>query len=204
MGFISGTASFTRYRVEGSPPEDYYERYPEKIAQHAFRDIHENSLDERAVGWVDIMDTFNSRFDGMEFFREPYIALSFRMDVKRVPPRALKQYCRQAEFEVMASEDLQYLAKSRRKEIKGAVSSRLLKRAIPVSNSYDMLWNLQKGSVLFGCVKNKVCDEFAEFFHKSFGLFLTAVIPYSQACRVLEKEDRDPNLIERLGPTQFR
>jgi DNA recombination-dependent growth factor C len=203
MGFVSGTAGFTRYRVEGSPPEDYFERYPERIAQHAFREIDENSLNERSAGWVDMMDMFNNRFDGLEFFREPYIALSFRIDVKRVPPKALKQYSRQAELEIMASEDLQYLAKARKEEIKGAVSGRLLMRAIPVSNTYDMLWNLQSGHVLFGCVKSTVCDEFAEFFHDTFGLFLTAVIPYSLACRALEEVGKDPNIIERIGPTKF-
>lgn len=203
MGFVSGTANFTRYRVEGSPPEDYFESYPSRIAQHAFREIDENSINERSAGWVDIMDMFNNRFDGMEFFREPYIALSYRLDVKRVPPKALKQYSRQAELEIMASEDLQYLAKARKEEIKGAVSGRLLMRAIPVSNTYDMLWNLQTGQVFFGCVKSAICDEFAEFFHNTFELFLTAVIPYSLACRALEKGEKDPNLIERISPTKF-
>ena len=203
MGFVSGTANFSRYRVEGSPPDDYFERYPERIAQHAFRGINENSLDERSAGWVDIMDNFNSRFGGMEFFREPYIALSFRLDVKRVPPKALKQYCRQAELEVMASEELQYLTKGRKQDIKDAVSGTLLKRVLPVSNTYDMLWNLQTGALLFGCVQSKICDEFTEFFHNTFGLFLTAVIPYSLACLALEKGGKNPNLIEGISPTKF-
>jgi DNA recombination-dependent growth factor C len=203
MGFVSGTVNFTRYRVEGSPPEDYFERYPEKITRYAFRDIHENSLDQRAVGWVDIMDMFNNRFDGMEFFREPYLALSFRLDLKRVSPKTLKQYCRQSELEVIASENLQFLTKDRRDDIKSAVNDKLLRRVIPVSNTYDMLWNLQTGKVLFGCVKSIVCDEFAELFYNTFGLFLTAVIPYSLVCQTIEKEGKDPNLAEVMEPTNF-
>ncbi|MBW2303034.1 MAG: recombination-associated protein RdgC [Deltaproteobacteria bacterium] len=198
MGIILGSGGFTRFQVDGELPEGYLETLQEKIARYAFRGLGEDSDEERATGWVQILDMFENDFTGMDYLKEPCIALAWRVDVKRVPPIALSHYCREAEKKIMASEKVEYLPKRRIQEIREAVRIKLLKRAIPVSRTYDMIWNLQTGIVFFGGTSNKLCDEFAEFFLKCFGFPLKTVFPYSMACRVLEQEERDPSLLDAL------
>ena len=200
MGLISGSGSFTRYRTDGVLPEKFMEGLSEKIARHSFRNLDEKSIDERSVGWVNVMNIFDNRFVGLEFLKEPYITMSLRVDERKVPATALKQYCLETEEKIKKDENLEYLPKSRRSDIKDGVRIRLLKRAIPVSRCYDMIWNYSTGLVIFGCTTNRLCDEFVEFFLQTFDVQLQAICPYTLASRFLEKEGASPDLLDGLGP----
>ena len=200
MGLISGSGSFTRYLADGALPENFMEALSEKIARHSFRNLDEKSIGERSVGWVNVMDIFDNRFAGFEFLKEPYITMSLRVDERKIPATALKQYCLEAEEKIKKEENLEYLPKGRRSDIKGGVRLRLLKRAIPVSRCYDMIWNYSTGLVIFGCTTNRVCDEFMEFFLQTFDIQLQAICPYTLASRFLEKEGASPDLLDGLGP----
>jgi DNA recombination-dependent growth factor C len=198
MSLIYGNGSFTRYKADGPLPGNYLEVYPKKIARYAFRNLDENSDQERSTGWVNIMDMFDSEFVSKEYFKDPCIALSWRVDVRKVPAKALRQYSREEEEKAKGMEGIEHISKKRKEEIKEAVRMKLMKRAIPRSNVYDMIWNIQTGLVIFGATGSKLCDEFAEFFFNCFAMHLTPVFPYSLASEILEKEDRDTNLLEDL------
>lgn len=203
MGFISGSASVTRFLISGSLSENYTDEFPERISRYSFRDLDESSDEERSTGWVSIMDMFDSQFIGKDFFFDPYIALSWRVDVRNVPGRALKQYSRKAEEEIKRMEDAEYLSKRQRQEIREGVLIQLRKRAIPRSHTYDMVWNLNTGMVMFGSLSNRICGEFAEFFFKTFELHLTPVFPYSMAHQGLEKEGVNLQLLDEMQPVGF-
>ena len=201
MGLIFGSGSFARYRVEGPLPEDYLEQFPERISRFTFRNIDEASDQERSTGWVNIMDMFDNRLSAMEYLKEPCIALSWRVDVRKVPSKALKRYCREAEEKIKESEGLEFLSRKRRLEIKERVQVELIKRVIPRAQTYDMIWNLPASTVIFGSVSNNLCDEFAEFFMQCFGLHLKPVFPYYAAFEVVRKEGMDPALVDSLRPS---
>ena len=203
MGLISGSGSFTRYIADGALPENFMEDLSEQICRHAFRNLDEKSIDERSVGWVNVMDMFDNRFAGFEFLKEPYITMSFRVDERKIPATALKQYCLESEETIKKDENLEYLPKTRRSDIKDGVRLRLLKRAIPVSSCYDVIWNYSTGLIIFGCTTNRLCDEFAEFFLKTFGIRLQAICPYTLASRFLEKEGASPDLLDGLSPSHY-
>jgi recombination associated protein RdgC len=189
--------------VNGTLPADYGKAFSDGISRYAFRNLDEQSDHDRTVGWVSVMDMFDSSFEGREFFREPYLSLTWRIDVRRVPPSALKQHCREAENEIKAREELDFLPKARRLEIRQMVQLTLLKRAIPSSKTYDMVWNLQSGAVLFGCLNNRVCDEFREFFLKTFGLNLASVFPYGLAFQACETAGIAPDMLDGLDSVNF-
>ena len=129
--------------------------------------------------------------------------MSFRVDEKKIPSTALKQYCLEAEEKIKTDENLEYLSKSRRHDIKEGVKLRLFKRAIPVSRTYDMIWNYSTGLVIFGCTKNKLCDEFMKFFLQTFNIQLQSICPYTLACSFLGKESTSPNILDGLRPSNF-
>jgi len=201
MGLISGSGSFTRYLTDGALPENFMEGLSEKIARYAFRNLDEKSIDERSVGWVNVMDMFDSRFAALEFLKEPYITMSLRVDERKIPATALKQYCLEAEEKIKKDENLEYLPKNRRSDIKDGVRLRLLKRAIPVSRCYDMIWNYSTGLIIFSSTTNRLCDKFVEFFLQTFDIQLQAICPYTLASRVIEKEGSSPDLLDGLGPS---
>ncbi|MCF8128117.1 MAG: recombination-associated protein RdgC, partial [Deltaproteobacteria bacterium] len=139
----------------------------------------------------------------LEFLKEPYIAMSMRVDERKIPATALKQYSLEAEERIKAAENLDFLPKRRRADIKEGVKLRLLKRAIPGSKVYDMVWNYSTGSVLFGCTNTKLCDEFQELFLKTFELHLLAMCPYTLGSGFLETKGDSPDLINGLSPSNI-
>jgi len=203
MGLMQGAASLTRYVAETTLPQDFMEGLPERVARYAFRNLDDRSLDERSAGWVNIMDMFDARFTALEFLKEPYIAMSLRIDERKVPSTALRQYSREAEEAVKKEENLTFLSKSRRADIKEAVRLRLLKRAIPVARVYDMIWNLSTGWVVFGGMSARICDEFMERFGHTFNIPLQPVCPYILGERHLEKAGASPLVLEGLTPSRF-
>ncbi|MBW1863292.1 MAG: recombination-associated protein RdgC [Deltaproteobacteria bacterium] len=203
MGLLRGSASFSRFFVNGGLSENYLEEFTEKIARFSFRNLDEHSDEERSTGWVNIMDIFDTDFGGKEFFMHPYIALSWRVDVRKVPPNALKQHCIEAEKEIKRAENLEYLPKGKLKELENFIWHQLLKRAIPRTNTYDIIWNLDTSMLIFGSNSNKLCDEFAETFFKTFDLTLSPVFPYSLAYRYLETESADPKLLDAVRASNF-
>lgn len=201
MGFIRGSVTCTRFIVAGEPPDGFHEEARERISRNAFQRLREDSDQERATGWVNVHDELQIGFAGDEFFKEPYLALSFRVDSRTVPSRALRQYCREAEDEVKAREGLEYLNKKRREDIRDAVRGRLLRRAIPRSGTYDMAWDLQSGIVLFGSTGKVICDEFSEAFFNTFDLRLISLHPYALARELLLKQDKALEILDNLQPS---
>jgi len=203
MGLIAGSASFARFQVSDDLPEDFLESLPERLARFAFRPLDEGSEEPRSIGWVNIMDEYDSRFEAKEYLKGPFLALSYRLDVRSVPARALTQYCRDEEQRIRVAEDIEYLSRERRSEIREAVKARLFKRAIPRSQVHDVIWSLDTGGVLFGGTATKLCDEFTEFFFKCFGLHLKTVFPYSLASDVVTGQEMDPRILEGLRSSIF-
>jgi DNA recombination-dependent growth factor C len=203
MGLISGSGSFTRYQVKGSPAENFMEGLADKIGHNAFRNLTEDSTRERSTGWVNVMDMFDNRFQALEFLKEPYIAMSLRVDERKIPATAIKQYCLEAEEKIKVAENLDFLPKRRRADIKEGVKLRLLKRAIPGSRVFDMVWNYSNGNVLFGSTNTKLCDEFQELFLKTFDLHLLAMCPYTLGSGFLEKKGDSPDLMDSLSPSNI-
>lgn len=198
MGLINGSCSLTRFIVEDPIPGDYLETFPGLIGRYAFRGFDESSDAEKSIGWVNIMDMFDSGFNRMPYLKEPYLALTWRIDTRNVPSKALKQYSLEAERKVMEMEELEFLPKGKRKEIKEMTRLGLLKRAIPTSKIYDMVWNLDKGYILFGGATRKLCDEFSSFFHKCFNIRLGSVYPWLTATRFLDQKGKRPEILEEL------
>jgi len=200
MGFLKGSVTCTRFQVAVDLPEDFRETARDRISRYAFRKLEEDSDQERTMGWVNILDELQVGFYGDEMFKEPYLALSLRVDVRSVPARALRQYCREAEEEVKSLEGLDFLNKKRREEIRERVRGQLLRRVLPRTSVYDMAWDLQGGVVLFGSTNSRICDAFSELFFNTFELRLTSLYPYALAYQALQDQGMDPAILDEAQP----
>ena len=201
MGLLSASASISRFSVKGAPKPDYRQHYPLQIRRHGFRELDENSASERSLGWVNLLDVLDNKFIGEEFFKDNFITFSLRIDVRKVPPQALKYYCMRAEAEQKARLNKQFLAKAERQEIRERIYFQLLKRVIPRTSIYDMIWNLETKEVLFSSLNNTLCGEFAELFKKTFDLSLIALFPYTIA--QMQLTEQQLALVEQTQPYSF-
>ena len=202
MGIINGSGSITRYWVEEALPTEFMEELAERLIRHAFRPLDETSPDESTRGWVNIMNVLDYRFPAMDYLKEPYLALAYRVDKRKIPAMALKQACLDAEEKVKELEKVEFLPKAVKMDIKEDVKARLLKRSIPDTRTYDMIWNLSTGLVIFGGVNDKLCDDFSEYFLKTFDLHLIPEYPYGMALKILEKDNVEAEVLDGLIATR--
>ena len=85
MGLLTGSASLTRFAVSGDLPSSPWDFIAEQISRHSFRDI-DDTLDEYSVGWVSVANMFDSSFAYSSYAAGDYVALTLRVDERRVSP----------------------------------------------------------------------------------------------------------------------
>jgi hypothetical protein len=177
MGLIDKSGSFSQYTTTTELPDDFLNNITDRIRYHAFTDIDEETIQEQSSGWVDISNMLDNKFETLGFLKEPYIAMSLRIDSRTVPAEALKRYCLIEEERIKIAQNTDFLSKVRRTEIKEQTRLQLLKRVIPASKTYDMIWNYTTGRLIFASTNAKLCDEFQNLFAKTFNIETDSIHP---------------------------
>ena len=85
MGFLSGSASFVRFSVEGELPENALDFIADRVIAFSFRDI-DDTFDEYSIGWVSVLNMFDSQFKYASYAAGDYITLTLRVDERKVSP----------------------------------------------------------------------------------------------------------------------
>ena len=200
MGLLGNSASFVRFAVEGEMPENFWDFAAERIAANAFRDI-DDSFEEYSIGWVSILNMFDSSFAYASYAAGDYIAMSLRIDERKVPAAVLRKFCMKEEERVKKERQVPKLSRAKRLEIKENMQLMLMKKAVPVPSVYDLCWNLANNTVLFSSTNSKVHAALEDFFRETFNLHLVLQVPYLTALHLLGPEREDA--LARLEPALF-
>ncbi|MFW2365095.1 MAG: recombination-associated protein RdgC [Desulforhopalus sp.] len=200
MGFLKGSASFVRFSVQGELPENGLDYIADRIISFSFEDIDE-TYDEYSIGWVSILNMFDSQFEYASYVAGDYITLTLRIDERKVSPAILKKYVSKEEERVRREKEVPKLSRSMKVQIKERVRTELMRKAIPVPSTYELCWNLSNGTLLFFTTNKKAHAILEDYFKESFGLLLSQQIPYTTAEHLLG-EDKAADL-ERISPDIF-
>lgn len=187
MGLYTGSASYVRYRLAEDQPKEIKEFALEKLKQFCFREIETGSLNEKASGWVSAENMASTFFDDLHFCKEPYLAFSLRIDVRRVPGLAMKAALLREEIKYKKNTGLEAIRKKDRDLLKDQVRQDLVRKSLPAPVLFDVCWNTVTGEVLFFSTSGSANEEFAVWFLRSFGLKLQRLLPYDLAGAAAEK-----------------
>ena len=193
MGFVSGSASFVRFGVEGELPTNTMEFLADRIASFSFRDIDDN-MDEYSIGWVSVVNMFDAGFRYASFLNGDYVTLTLRLDERKVSPAILRKFVQKEEERIKAEKQIPQVSRTLKAEIKQRVQTELIRKAIPIPSVFDLCWNLSESTVLFFSTNKKIHAVLEDFFKDCFGLLLVQQIPYVTAEHLLTAEQA-----ERLG-----
>jgi DNA recombination-dependent growth factor C len=199
-GLLSNSASLVRYAIDGEPPANFWEFADERVRRFSFRDI-DDSFDERSIGWVSVLNIFDSQFAYASYAVGDYVMLSMRIDERKVSPAVLKKFCLKEEERIKRERQIPKLSKGQRQDIKENIHLMLLKKAVPGTAVYDLAWNLSEGTVLFFSTNKQAQETLEEFFKETFDLHLIQQIPYLTAAHLLEAGEQE--LLEQLNPAIF-
>ena len=83
MGLYTGSASYVRYKVEGELHGSLKETGLLRLKECSFRELDELSGRDRTIGWVSVENMASIFFDDLHFAKDPYIAVSLRIDTRR-------------------------------------------------------------------------------------------------------------------------
>lgn len=189
MGLLSSSASFVRYSVVGDIPDNFMDIASEQISRYAFKDI-DDTYDEVSIGWVSVLNMFDNVFAYASFTAGDHICLTMRVDERKVSPKVLKKFCLKEEERIKKERQIPKVSRAQRVEIKENMEMLLMKRAVPVPATYDLVWNMAENTVLFFSTNQKAQGLLEDFFKESFGLLLQLQIPYTTAERFLDAGQR--------------
>ena len=171
MGLIKGALSLTRYRVREEPPETLTDEYLSgRLAKNAFLDI-EQAPEERSLGWVEFFNHLGTNFNPAVYRFGGLLAFTLRLDTRRVPAPILSRYCalREAHYRAQTGRRPNSLA---RREMKEAVRSELLRRALLNTEIMEVAWLYRENEVWLAAAGEKRREVFEELWGRTFGLSL--------------------------------
>ncbi|MBW2658438.1 MAG: recombination-associated protein RdgC [Deltaproteobacteria bacterium] len=189
MGLLKGTASFVRFTIEGELPENPLDYIAERIALFSFQDI-DDTYDEYSIGWVSILNMFDSEFDYASHLAGDYVTLTLRIDERKVSPAILKKFVAKEEERVKKERQVPKLGRAMKVEIKERVRVELMRKAIPVPSTFELCWNISDSTMLFFSTNQKIHAILEDFFKESFGLYIRQQIPYTIAEKLLPEESQ--------------
>ncbi len=200
MGFITGSASFVRFGVEGELPENAWDFVADRVASFSFQDIDE-TYDEYSIGWVSVLNMFDADFAYASYANGDFVTLTLRIDERKVSPAILKKYIQKEEERVKKEKQIPKIGRSMKAEIKERVRTELVRKAIPVPSVYDLCWNLTESNLLFFTTNKKAHALLEDFFKDCFGLLIKQQIPYVTAEHLLDEEGVEK--LARVNPEIF-
>ncbi len=200
MGFLKGTASFVRFSVEGELPENALDFIADRVLAFSFKDI-DDTYDEYSIGWVSILNMFDSQFEYASYAAGDYITLTLRIDERKVSSAILKKFVQKEEERIRIEKEVPKLSRSEKVQIKERITTELLRKAIPIPSTYELAWSLSDSTLLFFSTNKKVQALLEDYFQESFGLLIRQQIPYTTAENLLDEEQ--VAMLERIGPEIF-
>ncbi len=200
MGFLKGSASFVRFSVEGELPENPLDFIADRVVSFCFRDI-DDTYDEYSIGWVSILNMFDSQFKYASYAAGDYITLTLRMDERKVSSAILKKVIQKEEERVRLEKELPKLSRAVKVEIKDRVQTELMRKAIPIPTVFELCWSLSDSTLIFFSTNKKAQAILEDYFKESFGLLIKQQIPYITAEHLLDEEQ--VAALGRISPEIF-
>ncbi|UQZ89120.1 hypothetical protein C4J81_07880 [Deltaproteobacteria bacterium Smac51] len=199
MGLIKGSLSLTRYRVIEEPPEELTDEYiTERLTKNAFIDI-EHAPEEKSLGWVEFFNHLDSNFNPATYRFGGMLAMTLRLDTRKLPGKTVSRYyaIREAQYIEKIGRKPNSLAK---KELKDAVKSELLRRALLNTELMEVAWLYQENEIWLAAAGEKRRETFEELWSRTFGLSLQMLVPITMGLEIISEDLRKALMNSTASP----
>jgi hypothetical protein len=182
--------------VEGEVPENFWDFVAQRVTEHSFQDI-DDTIDEHSIGWVSVVDMFDSDFAFSSYAAGDYVVLSMRVDERKCSPAVLRKFTAKEESRLKQEQGVRRLSRNVRLEIKERIRAEMVRKSPPIPAVYDLCWNLSDNTLLFFTNSRKALALLEDLFRETFELSLIMQIPWNNALQLT-----DPETAERLNDLQ--
>jgi len=188
--------------VQGKPPKDLRKRYLDAVRLRKFTPLAPEDEASEAVGWCVIERPFDLDFQPDRLFYDRFVLLGFRVDKWKIPGVLMKSQIADEQQRMLSRAGREKLTRAEKDDIKLRVIGRLRKKILPTSRAFDVLWDLDAGTVLFFTHSARATEEFAALFETTFGLELQTDSPYAAAGRA-QLSPAMQKVFEKVEPVSF-
>jgi hypothetical protein len=203
MGFMSASASFTRYRIISEIPDGLWSELVDRLRRNRFRDI-DDTADERSFGWVSYDNWLDPNFKEAPPQKGEYVAFQLRLDTRRVSPAVFKKHFQLALDEALEQareQGRKFVSRDQKKELREQVALKLRARSLPIPAVFEVIWNTSLGHVYLGSTRQQIKSMFEDMFTLTFDLHLEPLSPFYLAS-ALTADDKQQAL-EQIEPAKF-
>ena len=176
MGLLKGNFSFAQFHLDGKLPQDFLSFINSRIKANSFRDVPK-STEEKRLGWVSLTDILDADFETASYALGDYLIFSLRIDRKLISPKLMMIRSLEEERRFLSQSGKNRINKQTATGIKEKVKLELLTKVDPVPSFYDVCWALGQNKIYFSSLSDKVADDFADLFKKTFSLNLRRFLP---------------------------
>ena len=176
MPILRGAVTFARYRVEFSERVDLKRVLSRGLKSHAFEPIPPSGDEARAAGFAELENPDATEFPVGALHFGPRALFTWRVDQIKIPGAQLK-----GELEKWArdfeQEQGRKPSRGEKTAQKNELRDRLRKRAIPITKTHDLAWNLATGELQIWSASRKVIDEIVGAFETAFAARVIPRVP---------------------------
>lgn len=178
MPVLKGSVTFTRFKVEqkGERPRDVKRWLSRGFKSHAFEPLDKDSEEDVSAGWVELEDVDKVDLAPSSLMYGEYVLVSYRIDKLRVPGATVR-----AELEswgnTFEASNGRPPRRAERAEQRELIVKKLRRRAIPISKTHDVSWNLTTGHLQIWTTARGIIDEIQTTLEKQFELRLEPLAP---------------------------
>lgn len=216
MGLINGAATYTRFTIVETIPDDFHANVAVRFPKFMFRDVDSKTNPDKSVGWVHYENPLNTRFKFENVIHGDFIVVSMRIDRKSISPVLYKAQVNQkvadwkrenrgrvkAKAQTTESKD-DKIPREELTRIREEVKTQMITAVAPQTTVFEMAWNFAESVVYFSSQARVPITEFIELFGTTFELTLNEV---DVIVRTEDFIDRSPLdvVFEDLRPARFR
>jgi hypothetical protein len=181
---LRGSLTYSRFYVDGEPPDDFRERFMRSIRLRAMRPLEPDEEELERSGWCRIGEPFTTELAYDDVFVTSFVNLGFRTDRWAIPGSMLRRHAKEAEAAYLTKKGRERLSRKEKTELKIMVAKKLRQKTSPATRMIDFSWSLEEGIVRFFSHAVKPAGVMMELFTKTFSLNLVPEAPYTLASRI--------------------
>jgi recombination associated protein RdgC len=176
MPILRGAVTFARYRVEFPQRVDLKRVLTKGLKSHAFEPIPPNGDEARAAGFAELENPESTDFSAGALHYGERALFTWRIDKIQIPGAQLKGELEKWARDFEQEQDRKP-SRGEKTAQKNELRDRLRKRAIPVTKTHDLAWNLDTGELQIWSASRKVIDEIVGAVESAFQARVVPQVP---------------------------
>ena len=172
MSFHTGSVSYARFKVTGTPPTGVDQAFLDTLEEHTLSASRIGVPDEIESGWVAGRHVFDERFAVEAISFGDRVVLGMRVDTNRVPSELKRAYRSMAEGELTEGSVTGFLSRREKMVAKETAEERCRNELVEgkhrKSKLVPILWDFKRQTILMPGFSDGVVKALGDLLHKSF------------------------------------